>query len=291
MKKEFSSAKELHHYIASAIAIYDQAEANAIGFIILNHFNISRTDVLSDKKISFSQNEKLEEIITRINQHEPVQYILGETTFYGLKFIVSPAVLIPRPETEELVDLIIQDNRDKKNLKILDIGTGSGCIPVSIAKNLQSAEVYAMDISKEALAVAKENSWLNDVTINFLEQDIIQDSTFKISSSGDKHNLDIIVSNPPYVRETEKKEMQKNVLKFEPSQALFVPDDNPLLFYEVILDFATKHLCHEGKCYFEINEAFGEEMKILMTRKGFWQVKIISDIHGKNRFAVGELIR
>jgi release factor glutamine methyltransferase len=277
------SAKELFDYLASSIKIYERNEATSIAYLIMEHFGIKKTDISLDKKIQNIDLKKTELIIKRLNQAEPIQYILGETEFFGRKFKVNQHVLIPRQETEELVDKIIKENRQNKKLKILDIGTGSGCIAITLAKELPDSEVHAIDISEEALEITAFNATKNKATINFYKQDIIQHSTFNIQ------HFNLIVSNPPYVTESEKKLMHENVLKHEPSLALFVEDEDPLKFYTAILKFAKIYLSKNGKCYFEINEAFGEEIFKLFEENGFKKINISKDLNGKSRIASGEL--
>jgi release factor glutamine methyltransferase len=302
------SGKRIFDYIKSGINLYDHNERASISYLIMEHlFNLKKTEVLMDKKIEEVEAGKIIAILNRINQSEPIQYVLGETEFYGRKFKVNKNVLIPRPETEELVDLIIKENRKQKNIRVLDIGTGSGCIAITLAKELQEAEVFALDISNEALKTANENALQNNAKVSFNEFDIIQNSKFPLSGTsplsginkiphigdkppvGDKQNFNIIVSNPPYVRESEKKEMHSNVLKYEPYTALFVKDEDPLIFYEKIILFAKDHLVEHGKCYLEINEKFGREITELFTKNNFSDVRIIKDLQNKDRIAVGVL--
>jgi release factor glutamine methyltransferase len=278
------NGKRILEFIRSGINVYDQNERSSISYLIIEHlFKLSKTDILLDKEINEVDWSKITAMLNRINQSEPIQYVLGETEFYSRKFKVNKHVLIPRPETEELADLIIKENGKQKKLKVLDIGTGSGCIAITLTKELQEAEVFAVDISKEALNIAMENAKLNIARVDFSHFDIIQNTKFKIS------NLDIIVSNPPYVRESEKKEMHANVLDHEPYKALFVKDEDPLLFYRRIILFAKDHLKNNGKCYFEINEKFGREIEDLFHQNNFSDIRIIKDLHGKNRIAVGIL--
>lgn len=285
LRQDLKAAKTLFEEIVSSISIYDRKESSAITFRILEHFNIRRTDVLSGKMIPFDREKELEEILKRVNRHEPLQYILGETEFYGRTFKVSSQVLIPRPETEELVEMIIRENKQNTALRIMDIGTGSGCIAVSLAKDLPSSKVHALDVSKEALQVAEKNAQLHSADIHFIHSDILVNATEIKNTIRD---LDIIVSNPPYVRNSEKKEMLSNVLDFEPHQALFVDDTDPLLFYKAILDFAQTTLTEGGQCYLEINEHLGREMTLLLKEKKFSEIRIVNDLHGKNRFACGK---
>jgi len=281
MKKVFSSAKEIFHYVIASLDHYDLREGASIAFNILEYFGISRTDVLTGKLEQFNLGEELHSIIYRLNNWEPIQYVLGKADFYGKKFIVNDSVLIPRQETEELVKLIADDYHSVSELKILDIGTGSGCIAVTLATLLPSAEVHALDKSKEAIKTASENASLNKVQIEFHQIDILNPQGLELPA------LDIIVSNPPYVMEKERKEMKQNVLQFEPSMALFVPDENPLMFYQSILTFSTSHLKESGACYFEINEKLGNELQQHMIDQGWKNVQIIKDLNGKDRFIKG----
>lgn len=214
--------------------------------------------------------------LSELKSHKPIQYILGKTKFYDLDFNVNEHVLIPRPETEELVDWIVHDFRKERSLKILDIGTGSGCIAISIAKNLPNAEVFAIDVSSEALQVAQKNMTLNKVNVQFMEVDIL--SLKKLP-----HLFDVIVSNPPYVRELEKEKMEKNVLENEPHLALFVKDNNPYIFYDKISEFAKKHLTKKGTLYFEINQYLGDNTVEILKAKGFNKIELKRDLFNKDR--------
>jgi release factor glutamine methyltransferase len=276
------SGKRIFKFIRSGINLYEDDEKSSISYLIMEHlFNLKKSDILLDKKIEKVNNEEIISIINRINQSEPIQYILGETEFYGRKFKVNKNVLIPRPETEELVDLIIKENKKQKKIKVLDIGTGSGCIAITLAKELPEAEVCALDISKDALKTANENALMNNAKVDFSHADIIQNLKFKLQ------NLNIIVSNPPYVRESEKKQMHTNILEHEPFTALFVKDEDPLIFYKSIILFAKQHLVENGKCYFEINEKFGQETITLFAENNFSEIRIIKDLQNKERIAVG----
>jgi len=228
------------------------------------------------EKITEADFEKIKEIVVRLKKFEPIQYILGETEFYGLKLIVSPSVLIPRPETEELADWIIKSNLNP-NSKILDIGTGSGCIALALKSKLKEAEISGIDISEKALEIAHRNALNNYLDVDFFQADILRWQDFKWES------YDVIVSNPPYIREIEKSEMQVNVLNYEPENALFVPENNPLIFYRSIAEFAKKHLANNGWLFFEINENLGSEMNHLLIDFGFCELEIRKDINGKNR--------
>ncbi len=214
---------------------------------------------------------------------KPLQYVLGETEFYGLRFKVNPSVLIPRPETEELVEWIISDLPKPKTsiegLKIIDIGTGSGCIPISLKKNLPEAQLFALDISPEALDVSIQNAALNQTTVNFIQADILNLLNKQLIAE----KFGIIVSNPPYVTDAEKEQMLPNVLQHEPHLALFVPDNDPLIFYKAIADFAIKHLDTTGSLYLEINENLGEETVQLLKQMGFKKIVLRQDLSGKDR--------
>ena len=217
------------------------------------------------------------EILNRLLVHEPIQYILGETEFFGLKFNVSPGVLIPRAETEELVDWIIAEEREHCH-SLLDIGTGSGCIPISIDKNLQIERVEGWDISDDALKIAESNDTRNRSKVLFSRQDI-----FNPTGIAELSKWDVIVSNPPYVMLEESDLMEKNVVDFEPHVALFVPDNDPLIFYRTIAHFAAAHLHHHGSLYFEINEKMGEATSILLESFGFKDILTRKDLQGKDR--------
>lgn len=238
----------------------------------------------SNQEIEEKNAERFSTILSELKNHKPIQYILGHTEFYGLKIRVNEHVLIPRPETEELVEEILQNVNGETEPNILDIGTGSGCIAIALKKNLPQATVSAIDISDEALLVAKQNSILNQTPINFLQGDIL---TARAEAEAKDENLfDIIVSNPPYVRASEKSAMSKNVLDYEPHLALFVDDKDPLLFYSSISDFAMHNLARDGKLYFEINETLGTEVRNLLEKKGFKNVTIKKDMSGKDRIAM-----
>jgi release factor glutamine methyltransferase len=219
-------------------------------------------------------------ILDRLEKDEPIQHILGETEFYSLRFEVNKHVLIPRQETEMLVDSIIKDNTGNK-IRILDIGTGSGCIAISLKHNLPMAEVTAIDISTEALEIARRNAERNNAEIEFIHANIL-------SGERDFGAFDLIVSNPPYVREMEKSQMHANVVKFDPGLALYVPDDNALIFYEVIADFASKSLTNDGIIWLEINEALAEETCLVFHKKGFIKTLVIKDLENKDRIIKAE---
>ena len=230
-----------------------------------------------NETISEAKLTQIADIVNRLAKHEPIQYILGETEFYGLKYNVSPSVLIPRPETEELVDWILNDHQDSIN-RLLDIGTGSGCIPISIAINRKTEHAEGWDISTDALEVAKYNALKNSTKIQFSEFDILCWEKIPLIVK-----WDIIVSNPPYVMRKEHDLMLKNVTDFEPHLALFVEDNDPLLFYQKISDFAFNYLNNNGYLYFEINESLGKEVVALLQSTGLGDVVLRKDINGKDR--------
>ncbi|WP_423130281.1 peptide chain release factor N(5)-glutamine methyltransferase [Gaoshiqia sp. Z1-71] len=247
--------------------------------------NYNSTDLLlkQDELLSADEHRRLAEIVTRLKQYEPVQYILGETEFYGLPFRVTADVLIPRPETEELVHWIANETA-ASNPVILDVGTGSGCIPVSLKKYFPAADVWACDISEKALAVAEKNARLNQVAVHFVHMDILNPVVPAAMPLPD-----ILVSNPPYVTWNEKRQMQPNVIAYEPHTALFVPDDDPLKFYSALVEFGKKRLKKGGRIYWEINEAFGNECVRLLQSNGFENVRLKKDLNGKNRMVAAEL--
>lgn len=261
--------------------IYPDYEIKVIYELVFEHvLGFSKTDLILNHNISLSDNEisRFDEILTRLINHEPVQYVIGETFFYNGRFRVNPGVLIPRPETEELVHWIISKNTTRSGLKVLDIGTGSGCIAISLALNLKDARVWACDISDTALRTAGENAIMNQAAVDFFKMDILN------PVHGKEMNLyDIIVSNPPYVLKSEMEMMRKNVLDFEPHLALFVENNDPLLFYKAIISFCGKNLKYSGSLYFEINEALGGELEDFLEKSGFKEIELHQDIHGKNR--------
>ncbi|APY00656.1 peptide chain release factor N(5)-glutamine methyltransferase [Lacinutrix venerupis] len=266
--------------------IYGKEEVSSFFFLCTEAFyNISRLDIALNRKISITKEEQqpIFNALEALKKEQPIQYILGETEFFGLPFKVNENTLIPRPETEELVQLIIDSKKSKTStqLSILDIGTGSGCIAIALAKNLNNAQLYALDVSEKAIEKAKENATLNNVDINFLEGSILKDDDCNTLFKNLEFN--IIVSNPPYVRNLEKVEIQNNVLNNEPHLALFVEDNDPLIFYRAITKFAKNKLKQNGQLFFEINEYLGEETKDLVESFGFKNVEILKDIFNKNR--------
>jgi release factor glutamine methyltransferase len=267
--------------------LYDNNEIDSLCMIVLADVTgttSAKIKAFPELEIPTEQARKINEILIRLKTGEPVQYILGHTEFYGLPFKVNPSVLIPRPETEELVEWAVNSWRlavgswQSSAGKILDIGTGSGCIAISLKKNLVDAQVYAIDISTEALTTAKQNAELNDVSINFIQADILN-----LKSEIDNSKFKIIISNPPYVTMDDKKQMHTNVTDFEPHTALFVPEDDPLIFYKVIADFALDHLEKDGLLFFEINESYGEQIVDLLTHKSFNNIELRKDRSGRFR--------
>jgi release factor glutamine methyltransferase len=239
------------------------------------HLILDSGQIISSKTIN-----RIFEICDELKTGKPVQYVLGETSFYNCTIKVNNETLIPRQETEELVDLIIKENKDFGG-RIIDIGTGSGCIAIALRKNMNEAQVTGIDISDKALDLARTNAILNNVEVSFLKSDIFSFDRRLISSS------EIIVSNPPYVLESEKQYMSSNVLNFEPHKALFVSDDDPLIFYKTIILQSAEILIPGGKIYFEINEKKGKDICNLLESSGYNEVKIIDDINGKNRIVKG----
>lgn len=260
--------------------IYQAEEIESLIFLIfeaLKGYSRTRFLLARDELLTPEELEEVGKIVARLKKNEPIQYILGTSEFFGLSFYTVPGVLIPRPETEELVQWIISENQLQEPT-ILDIGSGSGCIAVSLKKNITRAMVLACDVSPVCLATSRRNAELNNCSISILEYDILLGTPeFAFPE------FDIIVSNPPYIRETERIRMEKNVLEYEPELALFVPDEDPLLFYERIANFACGHLKAGGQLYFEINEAMGEACLNMLINKGFSAVQLKTDIHGKDR--------
>ena len=258
--------------------IYPPEEVKALSMLICcDMLGLDALDIYMGKDIILSEckQRELENIIFRLQKNEPIQYIRGFAEFCGRKFKVAPGVLIPRPETAELVELIVKENPGARHL--LDIGTGSGCIAISLDKRLPDADVEAWDISEEALAIARTNNEELESRVLFRQRDVLSDDWEKSPS------FDVIVSNPPYVTEAEKDEMEANVLDWEPALALFVPDDDPLRFYRRIAALGRELLLPEGKLYFEINQAYGRETAHILEMNQYRDVRVIKDIFGKDR--------
>lgn len=275
-------------FIQELTPIYDVGEAESFFYLIAEEkHQLKRIDLALHPDLAFSEAEMVvwNSILAQLKQEIPIQYLLGKTSFYGLDFEVNENVLIPRPETEELVDWIIKSNskiEKFKDLKILDIGTGSGCIAVSLAKNLPNAAVFAIDVSEKALATAQKNAKNNAVNVAFIKQNILEVVSLSAVEGLDPQ-FDIIVSNPPYVRNLEKEEIKKNVLEHEPHVALFVEDNDALIFYKKIAELAQKNLSENGQLYFEINQYLGKEMFDLLEKMNFKNIKLRKDIYGNDR--------
>lgn len=310
MKTPSNSVRDCRRYYAGELEkLYGSNEANALIMILLEHyFNIDRVKMALEPDLRLSESEllTLHFAVKELLKNKPVQYIIGETEFCGMKFCVNENVLIPRPETEEMVKSLelkvkgylyspsfrpdierreMVAEKSPANISILDIGTGSGCIAISLAKLMPDSDVTAVDISKKALEVAKKNAENNEVNVHFVLDDILNPQNPKLIDN----QYNIIVSNPPYVCESEKSEMRANVLDYEPSTALFVSDNDPLIFYRKILEFAQKTLKPDGEVWFEINEKFGKEMKDLCLEKGFKNIEIIKDFRERDRILMASL--
>lgn len=274
-------------------AIFDKIEAESIFYILLEEIhNMKRIDLAlaPDFELNTEQTSRWEFYIKELQTHKPIQYILGKTEFFGLPFLVNEQTLIPRQETEELVEWILkgesqmskESNFQLPTSRILDIGTGTGCIAISLAKNLENSEVFALDVSENALEIAKKNAQENDVKVQFIQQNILEVSN-PISNFQLPTPIDIIVSNPPYVRHLEKEEIKPNVLEYEPHLALFVPNDDALLFYRKIAEIAREILVTNGLLFFEINQYLGKETVVLLQNLGFKNIELKKDLYGNDR--------
>ena len=277
--------KEFKLFFNEALsAIYPKTEIDSFFLILMEEkLKLQRIDTVlkPDFLITKKNLIDLKTIVKRLQKEEPIQYIIGSTEFYGLPFLVDKNTLIPRTETEELVSWVLDEikvltNNKITELSILDIGTGTGCIPISLAKNLTSLNISAIDISPEALIIAKQNAILNKVTIEFIELDILNAESLP-------QEYDVIISNPPYVRELEKEEIKNNVLENEPHLALFVADENPLIFYNKIADLAKQQLSKNGMLFFEINQYLGKETVNMLVKKGFKNIQLKKDLFGNDR--------
>lgn len=280
------NSKALFNDLVKTITVDESLqEIQSITYIILEHtLGISRTDVFAEKEITVTTaiRSAIKDAVIRINAHEPVQYIFGRTEFFGRTFSVNPGVLIPRPETEELV-LLVTDHFKERNIsapRILDIGAGSGCISITLALEIPQATVFATDVSKEALVTAIENAAVLETRVEFFKSDILTNDI-------PVGELDAVVSNPPYIPLSEKGTMKNNVTRFEPSLALFVPDDDPMKFYKAICDKAFGALKSEGLLAFEINERLGSDVVNVLTQSGFHNVQIVKDLFHKERIVKG----
>lgn len=299
------------HFKNSLLEIYPTTEIDSFFFLLMEEYlDLQRIDTVlkPDFKIDEENLSTLKKALARLQNEEPIQYIIGKTEFYGLPFLVDENTLIPRPETEELVEWVLEEVGSLKmeagslelevgslkSLSILDIGTGTGCIPISLAKNLSDAKVFAIDISVDALKIAAKNAALNKVEVDFFEVDILKIDSLKkmlkpIQNDNTNHKFDIIISNPPYVRELEKVEIQNNVLQNEPHVALFVSDKNPLIFYDKIADLAKSNLSKNGLLFFEINQYLGKETCDLLEGKGFKNIQLKKDLFGNDRMIKASL--
>lgn len=277
--------KKIYHIELDVV--YPVEEVDSFFYMAIEHYLKLERFVLAlepNYVVTKDEESTLFLVVDKLKKHIPIQYILGTAHFMGLDFNVNTNVLIPRPETEELVSWILNEVNVNQEITILDIGTGSGCIAITLAKNLPKAKVFALDISKEAILVAKSNAEANNVTVTFLEQNILEEPSLK-------QNFNIIVSNPPYVRDLEKKEMSANVLEHEPNLALFVSDNNPLVFYKAITNFSVNHLRENGKLFFEINQYLGEQTKELLVGLNYINIKLKKDMYGNDRMLKGEISR
>ena len=287
------------HFKNSLSEIYPTTEIDSFFFMLMEEYlDLQRIDTVlkPDFKIDEESLSTLKKALARLQNEEPIQYIIGKTEFYGLPFLVDENTLIPRPETEELVEWVLEEvgslkfeagseeleDGNDKSLSILDIGTGTGCIPISLAKNLSEVKIAAIDVSVDALNIAKKNAALNKVEVDFLEVDILEAEKLL-------QKFDIVISNPPYVRELEKVEIQNNVLQNEPHLALFVSDKNPLIFYDKIADLAKNHLNKNGLLFFEINQYLGKETSSLLEGKGFKNIQLKKDLFGNDRMIKANL--
>lgn len=281
------SSKQVYaELVAEITAVYSENEAKSIVYLLLDSLlGLSKTDILIDKPIDIQTDFR--SIVNRLKAYEPIQYVLGLGDFYGRHFHVSPSTLIPRPETEELIEPIVSFAKCLDHpAAILDIGTGTGCIAITIASELKNASVTAYDISEEALKIANQNNQRHHAGVNLCQKDILAHQYEKLEKP-----FDIIVSNPPYVTLREKEEMEANVLEYEPHLALFVENDNPLIFYKAIANYASLNLVNNGLFFVEINQYLGPETAQVFIDKGFSSVTIIKDLFGRDRFIQGFLIK
>ena len=279
-----SSRQLFDEAVTRLVRIYDANEARSIAFLLLEgQFGLSRAAVLAGKAVPLPDPAGWGESLRRLESHEPVQYVTGLAHFYGLPFRVNPQVLIPRPETEELVEWVVREHAGRP-VRILDVGTGSGCIAVSLAKALPRATVSALDVSPGALQTARENAAFNGAAVHFLEADVLRWETAPALAG---LTFDVVVSNPPYVTVGEKPSMRANVTDFEPHLALFVPDADPLLFYRVLAAFCRQRLSPGGACYLEINEQFPGPTEAVLREAGLSGTQVHTDLFGKPRHVKG----
>lgn len=262
----------------AARSVYEEREARSYTAVVCEgRLGMRFTDVIVEPAAPCPDYEELPQILVAIRDHCPAQYITGFAWFLDRKFAVREGVLIPRPETEELVRMITDRYKGRSGLRVLDVGTGSGCIAVTLAAELKQAEVVAVDVSESALEVARENARRHRVLVDFVRCDMLQE--------GPSGNFDLIVSNPPYVTLQEKNEMRPNVLRYEPHRALFVPDDDPLVFYRAIAEYGCRSLNPGGMLWFELNERYGSEVASLLEQSGYSEVAVHDDMFGKQRMA------
>ncbi len=267
------------HFNKTLATLYPEEEITSISSIVLEHvLGMNRVEVALSRKLQLKpqQINELDAVLERLKRSEPVQYIIGQTEFYGLELQLNRATLIPRPETEELVTWVLEETTKKQPIEVLDIGTGSGCIAIALAKQLPNARVEAVDISMQAIETAMGNAQNNQTEVTFFRQDILEAESLP-------RRYDVIASNPPYVRNMEKREIKENVLQHEPHTALFVSDNDPLIFYRKIAKLAVNNLTIGGQLFFEINEYLGEETVMLVKEVGFSKVILKKDLFGKNR--------
>lgn len=281
MSAELVTINKLRQTLLQEISVlFPGNEAVSIVRLILEHVGFSEYSMLKDpsQPVNRKIQAEITKIVNELSKNKPIQYILGECFFYDLKFVVNENVLIPRPETEELVSKILLENT-KNSPSILDIGCGSGCISVTLSKNIPESKVYALDIDEKVIETAKVNASANDASLTFLQGNILEDNPETANIF-----FDLIVSNPPYVTPGEKLFMAANVLKYEPELALFTPENDPLIFYRAIIRVAKRQLAKDGSVWVEINEKFGHETSELFRSNGFATVRLLQDIHGKDRF-------
>ena len=280
--------KNIFH--AELDAIYGKDEVNSFFYLLIEHyFELERFVLALQPNLNIEKEQEtiLFKALSELKLHKPIQHITGTAYFMDLDFTVNEHVLIPRPETEELVRWVLDDVKEvKHSLSILDMGTGSGCIPISLDKNLVDAKVYALDVSPQALVVAEENNRTLGANVTFVKADMLSLHSKTAAKELDQ-KFDIIISNPPYVREFEKEEMQNNVIDYEPSLALFVPDKDPLKFYKAVVNFASEHLNKNGCLYLEINQYLGEETKQILQQSNFKTVELRPDMFGNDRMIKG----
>jgi len=275
---------ELHRKLTG---LYPETEIESFARILFRHyFDLTPTQahLSHDRELPAEIEKQIREAIDELKKYRPIQYILGETEFYGLHFELTSDVLIPRPETEELVDWIVQTYDRNAELTMIDIGAGSGCIAVALSVNFPNANMWAVDVSEAALAVAQRNARKNRVKVNFLIKDVLKDGQMGFEPA----SLDAIVSNPPYIAPSEKNQLLASVLDYEPHCALFTPENNPFIFYERIAAFGLKCLKNKGKIFFEINEAFPEKVKDILQQNHYSDITVRKDINGKYRMISAE---